>query len=45
MPAHAAWLDQAQLLVGTSGRRYLERASWRSRNEFLDQVNARLAGV
>jgi len=39
-PAHASWLDQAELLIGAFGQRYLKRTSWRSRAEFLDHVNA-----
>jgi DDE superfamily endonuclease len=39
-PAHASWLDQAELLVGAFGHRYLKRASWRSREEFLGHVGA-----
>src|SRR5437868_13545151 len=33
-----SWLDQAELLINAFGRRYLKRASWRSREEFLDHV-------
>jgi DDE superfamily endonuclease len=39
-PAHASWLNQAELLIGAFGHRYLKRASWHSRDEFLDHVNA-----
>src|SRR6266550_7841616 len=39
-PVHASWLDQAELLIGAFGHRYLKRASWRSREQFLDHVNA-----
>jgi hypothetical protein len=38
-PAHASWLNQAELLVGAFGHRYLKRTSWRSRHDFLDHVN------
>jgi hypothetical protein len=39
-PAHASWLNQAELLIGAFGHRYVKRGSWRSREEFLDHVNA-----
>ena len=39
-PAHASWLNQGELLNGAFGHRYLKRGSWRSREEFLDHVNA-----
>jgi DDE superfamily endonuclease len=39
-PAHASWLNQAELLNGAFGHRYLKRGSWRSRDEFLEHVNA-----
>lgn len=29
-PAHASWLDQAELLIGAFGYRYLKRTSWRN---------------
>jgi len=38
-PAHASWLNQAELLVGAFGHRYLKRVSWGSRNHFLDHVD------
>jgi hypothetical protein len=37
-PAHASWLNQAELLVGAFGCRYLKRASWKSREEFIEHV-------
>jgi DDE superfamily endonuclease len=37
-PAHASWLNQAELLGGAFGGRYLKRGSWRSRQEFIDHV-------
>jgi DDE superfamily endonuclease len=37
-PVHASWLDQAELLNGAFGRRYLKRASWSSREEFRKHV-------
>jgi DDE superfamily endonuclease len=39
-PAHASWLDQAELLVGAFGSRYLRRTSWASREEFIEHVSA-----
>src|SRR5437870_5037866 len=38
-PVHASWLDQAELLIEAFGHRYLKRASWHSRQQFLDHVN------
>ena len=37
-PAHASWLNQAELLVNAFGRRYLKRQSWRSRQELVEHV-------
>jgi hypothetical protein len=37
-PAHASWLNQAELLVNAFGRRYLKRGSWGCRQEFVEQV-------
>jgi hypothetical protein len=37
-PAHASWLNQAELLVGAFGYHYLKRGSWGSREEFIDHV-------
>jgi hypothetical protein len=39
-PAHASWLNQAELLVGTFGYHYLKRGSWASREEFIEHVRA-----
>jgi hypothetical protein len=39
-PAHASWLNQAELLVGAFGYHYLRRGSWRSREEFIEHVLA-----
>ena len=38
-PVHASWLDQAELLNRAFAHRYLKRASWHSREEYLDHVN------
>jgi hypothetical protein len=39
-PAHASWLNQAELLVGAFGYHYLKRDSWDSREEFIEHVLA-----
>jgi hypothetical protein len=39
-PAHASGLNQAELLVGAFGYRYLKRASWGSREAFIEHVLA-----
>jgi DDE superfamily endonuclease len=38
-PVHASWLDQAEMLIGAFGGRYLKRDSWRSREEFMEHLN------
>jgi len=35
-----SWLDQAELLVGAFGYRYLKRGSWQDRQGFIDHVKA-----
>jgi hypothetical protein len=37
-PAHASWLNEAELLVRTFGHRYLRRTSWEDRQQFIDHV-------
>jgi len=37
-PAHASWLNQAELLVGAFEGRYLKRGSWASREELIEHV-------
>jgi hypothetical protein len=37
-PAHASWLNQAELLVGTFEGRYFKRDSWASREELIEHV-------
>jgi len=37
-PAHASWLDQAELLIHAFGGRYLKRTSWGSREQLLDHL-------
>jgi hypothetical protein len=39
-PAHASWLNQAELLVGAFGYHYLQRGSWSSREECIEHVLA-----
>jgi hypothetical protein len=39
-PAHASWLNEAELLVGAFGYHYLKRASWSSREAFIEHVLA-----
>jgi hypothetical protein len=39
-PAHASWLNQAEMLVNAFGGRYLKRGSWTGRDEFIDHVLA-----
>jgi DDE superfamily endonuclease len=37
-PAHASWLNQAELLIGAFGYHYLKRMSQVNREEFIDHV-------
>jgi hypothetical protein len=39
-PAHASWLNQAELLIGAFKGRYLKRASWPDRAQFIEHVLA-----
>lgn len=39
-PAHASWLNQAELLNHAFGLRYLQRHSWGSRQELIDHLHA-----
>jgi hypothetical protein len=39
-PAHASWLDQAELLIRAFAPRYLKRRSWVSREQVIEQVAA-----
>lgn len=39
-PAHASWLNQAELLAGAFGYHYLKRDSWVSREQFIGHVLA-----
>jgi hypothetical protein len=34
-PAHASWLNQAEMLIGAFGGRYLRRGSWVTREELV----------
>ena len=38
-PAHASWLNQAELLLKSFGVRYLKRGSWESRQALIDHLN------
>jgi transposase len=39
-PAHASWLDQAELLLRAFKARYLQRGSWSSRSELIAHLDA-----
>ena len=39
-PAHASWLDQAELLLRAFAERYLRRGNWTSRQDMVDHVAA-----
>lgn len=39
-PAHASWLNQAEMLVNAFKRRCLKRGSWRSREELIEHALA-----
>ena len=39
-PAHASWLNQAEMLVRAFGGRYLRRGSWATREGFIEHVMA-----
>ena len=39
-PAHASWLDQAELLIRAFSHRYPRRRSWASREQVIEQVEA-----
>lgn len=39
-PAHASWLNQAELLLRAFAARYLQRGEWASRVEFIDHLAA-----
>lgn len=39
-PAHASWLNQAELLNDAFSLRYLKRMSWPSRQRLIDQIQA-----
>ncbi|OWK44258.1 Mobile element protein [Fimbriiglobus ruber] len=39
-PAHASWLNQAEMLVGAFGYHYLRRGSWDDRGAFIAHVLA-----
>lgn len=39
-PAHASWLNQAELLLRSFGSRYLNRGDWSSEEQMIDHLNA-----
>jgi hypothetical protein len=39
-PAHASWLNQAEMLLGAFGGRYLRRGSWVTREELVEHALA-----
>lgn len=39
-PAHASWLDQAELLFRAFSERYLKRGDWKSRQQLIDHLDA-----
>ena len=43
-PAHASWLDQAEILNNAFGYRYLKRGSWTSREQFIAHIAASWPG-
>jgi len=42
-PAHASWLNQAELLIRAFGHRYLKRGSWTGPQELIEHVSASAA--
>ena len=38
-PAHAAWLNQGELLLRAFSERYLKRGSWESRQALVNHLN------
>jgi hypothetical protein len=39
-PAHASWLNQAELLNDAFSFHYLRRGSWHSRRDLIDHIEA-----
>ena len=39
-PAHASWLNQAELLLRAFAERYLRRGDWASRDELIEHLDA-----
>jgi len=39
-PAHASWLNQAELLLRSFASQYLDRGDWSSQEEMIDHLNA-----
>ena len=38
-PAHASWLNQAEILLKSFGVRYLQRGNWTSRQQLIDHLH------
>ena len=39
-PAHASWLNQAELLLRAFSERYLKRGEWKSRQQLIEHLDA-----
>jgi hypothetical protein len=39
-PAHASWLNQAELLLRSFASHYLDRGDWSSKEQMIDHLNA-----
>jgi hypothetical protein len=39
-PAHASWLNQAELLLRAFSERYLKRGDWKNRTQFIEHLDA-----
>ncbi len=39
-PPHASWLNQAELLLRAFSERYLKRGDWKSRQQFIEHIDA-----
>jgi hypothetical protein len=42
-PAHASWLNQAELLIRAFGSRYLKRSSWSDQTGLFEHLSASVA--
>ncbi|EPX61718.1 isrso5-transposase protein [Cystobacter fuscus DSM 2262] len=43
-PAHASWLNQAELLLSAFAERYLQRGDWASRDALVEHLDASWPG-